>query len=542
MQTLRFPTLGLWVACLALVGLLAPLSPADAEESLDITADVPDHACPAPEVHKTFRPEGDALDALLEAATKYFDLEEDLYVGRLALLTALKNELSKGGEHEGYDLLKDMEFLKHVIYQTRYFMPQWSNKKYRAEFNVENYKSKRNWHHLRSDDISFAYSLPKDYPRKNKAFAKLPRDEPLPLLVSTIMKQDYTGQKFPGFSLLERRFYETPSKDILDEWAVMVPIAPAGKYVRAENGHKTLNDEYLTSQLMLFFESYNIDFDRIVMDGGPEARLIASQAPFMFAGLVFRTNEDFTEDELKLVKNYASVPIYVLRCPKTTKALQDAGHPDVTKGDENGLLAWLNERKRKLPTKFSWEIAGPAQQFAYWINLEQVNFAADQERKIDVEVVDTEEEPNTIKIDAMGVRELSLYLNDDIVNLSKPVRIVINGHLEKEEKFSRDLDVAFNQDPLKIRDSLYFGLLYPTRVMRLRVRPPKVEPKEEPTTVSVDPEVEKAARELFDKGLEYEKAGKIDGAKKRYDAVIKKYPDTAAAKESQVRLDELAKG
>ena len=48
---------------------------------------------------------------------------------------------------------------------------------------------------------------------------------------------------------------------------------------------------------------------------------------------------------------------------------------------------------------------------------------------------------------------------------------MINGHLAHDSIVDRSLDVTFNRDPLKIREGLYFGLLFPVRISSLAVRP-----------------------------------------------------------------------
>ena len=47
-------------------------------------------------------------------------------------------------------------------------------------------------------------------------------------------------------------------------------------------------------------------------------------------------------------------------------------------------------------------------------------------------------ETNTITIDATGVTEVTVYLSDDLVDLSKPVKVVANG-AENIDQFDRSL-------------------------------------------------------------------------------------------------------
>ena len=148
-------------------------------------------------------------------------------------------------------------------------------------------------------------------------------------------------------------------------------------------------------------------------------------------------------------------------------------------GEAPGSSTWMQRPPTLTPRHFRWNAARTDQVLAYWVNLDGADWKA-PERRIDLEVLDTKSDPNTIKIEAVGTRSMSFFLNDEIVDLERPVRVVINGHLEHEgvipvedanmAKVGRDFDFLFNREPLRIRDSMYFGWLTPARLVELKVR------------------------------------------------------------------------
>ncbi|MCP5070179.1 MAG: hypothetical protein GY946_26730, partial [bacterium] len=283
------------------------------------------------------------------------------------------------------------------------------------------------------------------------------------------------------FALLSRRY---PNKKrehwgtFQKAWLTLVPVASAGRYIDKEGRLETGKIFYPINQ---FCRRYHVDFDRIVFDGGQEALAVACKDTYMFAGVVLRKAEIKTDVDRELVVNAHHLPLFVHGNDKLAEDLKAAGHPQVTTGGDDELKTWLGQRRRTIPKKFTWKIATPAHTFAHWMMFEEVMWAA-QKREVNVEVLDTEEDPNTIKIDAIGVRRLSLFLNDDIVDLDRKVRVVINGHVMKDERATRDLDVTFYRDPLNLRKSMMFSLLFPVRLPRIAVKDPLpgFRPREEP--------------------------------------------------------------
>ncbi|MDJ0973822.1 MAG: hypothetical protein QNJ98_05135 [Planctomycetota bacterium] len=457
----------------------------------------------------------DQHEKIVEAATRYFDLGEDAWKGRKALLASMA-EVAKA--KEGYDFLGDLESLRKVIYASRYFEKQMSDKKWRNEQEIKEYDNKGRLYAIKGDGLNIGFSLPKKYPNKNKKLDKQPRPGPWPLLISTVERRFMAMAKEPPpWKMMKERFPKNPWQAFLDEWIVLAPVAPGAVYVDPATGK--LRREYLTWQFVQFLRHYHIDFDRIVLDGMQEALLAATSQPVTFAGFVLRGGE-VDETIEKTVVNFSHVPTYVVKGQeKLAEALKKAGHENITVGDEGAsLMKWLGGLKRTTPKKFSWNLKGPQHQFAHWINFEQVTLAA-EECGVVVSVDDAE---NTINIEAKAITELSLFLNDDVVDLSRPVKVVVNGHVEREEDVARDLDMLFNRDPLKLRTSMYFGLLFPARLVRIGVRAPVKKEPEKPTTPAASPEDEAWAVKVFEGAKKLADEGKTAAAIKRLEAVLEK--------------------
>lgn len=475
-------------------------------------------------------PTGKDWEALREAFELYFDPDEDLFPGRKAVRTLL------GKQKEGYDILGDMPSLKQLIYESRSFHKQMSDKGWQKTLDERpKHTRKSHIHGLKSSGLSLGWTLPKDYPRKNRDLDRK-RPAPWPLIVSTHTKSDFNKDTdFPVLASSPRLFPKGEWQEVLNQWITMTPTAPAGAYHRDDQ----LAMDRIIRPLARFAQHYHIDFDRIVLDGGQEALDMAHTAPMFWSGIVVRDGKMDAELAKALVPNFASLPIFIHSNAKLAKNLEDGGHKLVTSGGDAELKTWLDERragKRPLPTSFTWNSHSSKHVFAWWVNID-LRVTAATKNELKVEVVDTEEDPNTIKIDAVGITSISLFLNDEIVDLDRPVRLLINGWEEKNEKLDRNLDIAFNTDPLKVRDTMFFALVFPARLPAERVRPPKaVEKPTEP--VASDEDQEKAAKYLAAAKKMIESGKSKDNILKRLNAVIE-LGNTPSRAEAQKLLKEL---
>jgi hypothetical protein len=143
--------------------------------------------------------------------------------------------------------------------------------------------------------------------------------------------------------------------------------------------------------------------------------------------------------------------------------------------------------------------------------------------------VAVDRETNTVRLDADGITDVALFLNDDVVDLSKPVKLVLNGKSEPPKTFTRNLDTMFENEAVAIRDTGYFGWLYPVLLMRLKIPVPEEQKPEStggkdgkpaegaaqegtPTSSGSAEERDAEAGVLFEKAEQFEKAGNVEKA------------------------------
>ena len=315
---------------------------------------------------------------LAETARAYFDPEiEFVWQPRKAFRSALEDVQQR----TGHDALVDISFLREIVYQGRHFLPRFSDKQWQRENEIiELEKTEGLYFNVVSERYRFSYTTPRKYPN-DRAFAKIPRPDPFPLLLS-IHEEPDNGEKYPGGAALKRRYPKANFGDLYDHWLTVAPVAARAKFL--EDG--AIRHRFLTGVLTNFWRRYHVDFDRIVVDGGAPAAAMAAAFPHVFAGLVLRPGQSI---DLDVVANYASVPVFVAGDEDLARELEQAGHPDVSVGDDAALRTWLSERRRRTATRFAWRWKRPDHQSAHWVYLTQVDAEAPQVG-LAVETLDTE--------------------------------------------------------------------------------------------------------------------------------------------------------
>jgi hypothetical protein len=442
-------------------------------------------------------------------------------------------------ESEGTPPLKDLQLLQDVVNQGRAFAPEFSDRDWQKLNDIADHRKARvaaNTFNVVSERLRFTYSLPKDY-KGGKALTKLPREEPRPLLVTLHEDADYTGKEYPGEEVLERRWPKKTFGDLYDNWFILAPVAARAMFTETD---RSIRHPFYTEVLRQMWRRYHIDFERVILDGTSDAAIIAASQPYVYAGLVLRGGEV----EPDLVKNYASVPVYVVGDDKLAKALTDAGHPSVTQGDDAGLYAWMEKQRAVTPKSFHWTVTRTDHELAQWIQLFTLDWSAPR-RVLDVQVVDTPEEPNTIRIDAEGVFEMVLLLNDRVVDLDRDVRLVVNGHETKAGKLERDFGTCFDKG-FQIRRSMNYGYLFPARFPTdprdlYKVLPPEKPKEATPPEGTQPPEEgagavqgteadERTAARTWAKAQEAEAEGDLERAKQLYESIVNMPPTSFKAK------------
>ena len=556
----RWMLLSLGAALLALLlaaptGALAedgkgeePKKDGDAEPKGDEAKAAPKRAPIMPKIEAEQR----KYKTLVEAAREYFDLDKEQWRGRSALVAELESHAANGDW-----FLKDMDALRWLVAQGRSFPPPLTDRKWQRANGITDAKSRGGTlYSIKAEGLDITFSVPKSYPKAKDFVKKYPRIDPLPLLVSLHERKDNAAD-VPGVSLFKRRFGDKKLYEPLyKEWLVLMPQAPAAAFVSKEGQPRGM---VFQQPFSVFWKHYHVDFDRVILDGDKPAFVMANSMPIFWGGIVFRGKWNLDDEMKGQVKNFAHVPVFVVDNQKLADELTAAGHPNVTKGIANAtLMKWMGEQRRTPPKKIDWTVTRTDQVLPYWINLDSPNYN-NPRRELKAEVVDTEAEPNTIKIDAIGIDMLSLFLNDDIVDLDRPVRVVVNGHLEHDaklgvqdkrlEKLGRDFDFLFNREPIRIRSSMYFGWLTPARIVQIAVRKPepKKEAKGKDETKKDEPkatkEEEMRAERLWNKAQDLISNSLFDRAEKVLERICKLPPNsyTERAEKLIVELKDKAK-
>ena len=491
----------------------------------------------------------------------YLDVENpDGFKARTQLVDALKKL-----RETGCDVLADREALMGVVCPARAFAPAFEkllvkgDKESRIDLDTATNVVAVSW-----GDLRLSVGLPAGYEDARKG-KKLPTLAPYPAIVTLHDLEDFMNdkgqQKDPGSEVIKRRWPRKATK-VPDGWLMFAPVVTRAQFVKADG---KLDMQRIP--LRELWTRYHVDVDRIVVEGGGDAVALAAAQPNLFAGLIVRNADKADVSCPELVRNLSTLPIYVVGTPDAplVKSLEAGGFPKelLKVGGVEGLPDWLasKEVRRVVPKTFKWTVRdADMHSFAHWVNIEQVEGGGSAPPRLAVEVVDTAEAPNTIRITSSGIRSMSLFLSDEIVDLNRDVKLIINATPVREVKIhspraaeglavklpakfdaQRTLDNVFDLMPeFWPRRRMYYGWTFPLAFMKVPVRTdrdenagaekPGGEAPPAPTTPA-DPAAElreKNAQRYFTKAAENEDIGDL---KKALDL----YRKAAAEGESTVK-------
>ena len=189
-------------------------------------------------------------------------------------------------------------------------------------------------------------------------------------------------------------------------------------------------------------DTYAVDRDRVYLvgreTGVPAVMSLGSKYPHLFAGVIGRVGDVGTGDW----RNFRNLPTYFqgggAQASAFAEEVKKAGYDNCQLSPEAQpaeIWTWIQEHPRVAnPAKVTLVPGAPIPVKAYWI---EVPPSEGQEGAIIN--AEADRATNTIKIQGSGVRSVRLYFNDEIVDLSKPIKIVLNGE-EQEDQIRRSLD------------------------------------------------------------------------------------------------------
>ena len=109
-------------------------------------------------------------------------------------------------------------------------------------------------------------------------------------------------------------------------------------------------------------------------------------------------------------------------------------------GNEETIWSWMQDTPRRSnPLHVSLKPGSegsPIPNKAYWLEVPPAQ--ASEGTTVDAQI---DRESNTITITGTGIESVTLYFNDQLVDLNRPVKFVCNG-VESEQQIARNLSYA----------------------------------------------------------------------------------------------------
>jgi hypothetical protein len=225
--------------------------------------------------------------------------------------------------------------------------------------------------------------------------------------------------------------------------------------------------------------TYAIDYDRVFLAGRGEgvaaALAIAGRAPDRFAGVIGRAGDLDTAGPG--VENFKNLPTFFGGAGANATAFSEKctkeGYTNCTikaEASDADVWAWMQDHPRMTnPAEVVLYPGKPLPNKAYWVSV-----PPSDHKEVDFVKAKADKATNTITIDASeGITKVTLFLNDDLVDLDKEVKVICNG-AEHVDKLPRNLWATM--------DWMYAATNEPGRIFttsRDYDVPPKPKPKEE---------------------------------------------------------------
>lgn len=189
-------------------------------------------------------------------------------------------------------------------------------------------------------------------------------------------------------------------------------------------------------------ERHAVDFDRIYLAGRgkgvPAAIAAGNYGPQLFAGVLARTGDPDPVD-VQGPDNFSNLPTLFLGGGANARAFQEAsrglGHDHCLvepTGDAARIWSWmLANPRRSHPTKVTVRPGDPFPTRAYWMRVAATAPDVRVEARLD-------RGTNSVHFEFRGASRAILYLDDRLLDLDRPVRIVAGG-FERELRVERHL-------------------------------------------------------------------------------------------------------
>ncbi len=230
-------------------------------------------------------------------------------------------------------------------------------------------------------------------------------------------------------------------REIQDQVILVCPAMPAHQedWERVMVKGRPGGLSHVLTGLRVAAERFAVDFERVFVAGYgkavPAAVAAGNYSPQRFAGIIGQAGDagGLRPD------NFSNLPTYFAGGAAEARAFgaaaKEAGHDNSlfqADGKEQDIWIWMQAHPRRaLPERVVLVPGNPFPTRAYWL---QVNPSAADARATATIARGT----NTIRIDAQGIAQATVFLNDKLVDLSRPVRVVCNG-VEQSSDVPRQL-------------------------------------------------------------------------------------------------------
>ncbi len=211
-------------------------------------------------------------------------------------------------------------------------------------------------------------------------------------------------------------------------------------------------------------EQFALDVDRVYIAGRgasvPVAMNVGEMFPHVFAGVIGRAGD---AGEGVVPTNFRNLPTFFAGGGANCTAFGEAAgedeiescrvEPDAKLED---ILTWIKETSRDAnPTRISLAPTTLTGKAAYWLELE--GFDPTDGPRVDARI---DREANTITVEGSQVSSVRLYLNDLLVDMDSPIKVVVNGashELELPRRLDFTLEQAFKSgDTGRVYTNSYF--------------------------------------------------------------------------------------
>lgn len=215
------------------------------------------------------------------------------------------------------------------------------------------------------------------------------------------------------------------------------PSAPGGTFL-------------LMPALRLIQEQFPVDHNRRFLAGSGQGfaavEITAACLPYLFAGVI--GIGDVAATNVANFENFRSLPSLFLKGGDGAKAIEakltELGYSNAKLEPEGGVAqawAWIGATQRNAyPEHITYVPKDDRAGSAPWLSL--VGFQVAEQPRIEARA---DKASNTITIDAQKISSLVVFLNDELVDLEKPVKFVINGTAHERKVERNPVDMLQNQ-------------------------------------------------------------------------------------------------